>query len=68
MCNSLAKYHVCGNVLYKLHTQFLCLLQYFERDYIVYMTSCYLLPFIHKCHVTLSVSVYNRLTTLDREC
>ena len=21
MCNSLAKYHVCGNVLYQLHTQ-----------------------------------------------
>jgi hypothetical protein len=33
----------------------------------LYMTSRYVLPFIHQCHVTvrsLSVSLYNRSTTL----
>ena len=40
------------------------LLQYFESDYIVCMTSHYLLAFIHKCHVTHSASPYNRLIPL----
>ena len=40
------------------------LLQYFESDYIVCMTSHYLLAFIHKCHVTRSASPYNRLIPL----
>ena len=38
------------------------LLQYFENDYIVCKTSQYMLPFIHKGHVT--VSLYNCQTTL----
>ena len=41
--------------------------QYSELDYILCMTSRYLLPFIHQCHVnvrSLSVSLYNRPTTL----
>jgi hypothetical protein len=40
--------------------------QYYEGDYIFCMTSRYLLPFLHQCHVTaksLSVSLYNRSTT-----
>ena len=40
--------------------------QYYEGDYILCMTSRYLLSFLHQCHVTTkspSVSLYNRSTT-----
>ena len=38
--------------------------QNFESDYIVCMTSPNVLPFIHRRHATLSVSLYNRSKTL----
>jgi hypothetical protein len=41
--------------------------QYLESEYIVCMTSLFLLPFTRKRHVTRSLSLYNHLTTLFSE-